>query len=152
MEVRKRILGEEHPDTLISITHLASIYTNQGRWNEAEVLEEQVMEVRKRILGEEHPDTLISITHLASIYTNRERWNEAEALEVHVMEMRKEKFDEKVERTAVQKENEPSIGTQKLERPTVTVLSKNAPPLATDAQPKPSCTSTMTPESLRCKF
>ncbi|KAF1828268.1 kinesin light chain [Decorospora gaudefroyi] len=60
METFKRVLGEEHPDTLTSIANLASTYSNQGRWKEAEELEVQV-----RVLGEEHPDTLTSINNLA---------------------------------------------------------------------------------------
>jgi hypothetical protein len=39
METRKTKLGEDHPDTLISIANLASTYRNQGRWEEAEQLE-----------------------------------------------------------------------------------------------------------------
>ncbi|KAF8538287.1 acyl transferase/acyl hydrolase/lysophospholipase [Trichophaea hybrida] len=58
METSSRVLGQEHPDTLISMANLASTYRNQGRWKEAEELEVQVMETRKRVLGQEHPDTL----------------------------------------------------------------------------------------------
>ncbi|KAI6263837.1 hypothetical protein MCOR26_011796 [Pyricularia oryzae] len=65
MEMRKRVLGEEHPSTLTSMANLASTYRNQGRWKEAESLFVQVMEMRKRVLGEEHPDTLTSINNLA---------------------------------------------------------------------------------------
>ena len=65
METRKRVLREEHPDTLTSMANLASTYRNQGRWKEAEELFVQVMETRKRVLGEEHPDTLTSINSLA---------------------------------------------------------------------------------------
>ena len=32
METTKKVLGEEHPDTLTSIANLASTYRNQGRW------------------------------------------------------------------------------------------------------------------------
>ncbi|KAI4260743.1 MAG: hypothetical protein LQ352_000135 [Teloschistes flavicans] len=67
VEVRKRVLGEEHPSTLTSMANLASTYWNQGRWKEAEELEVQVMEIRKRVLGDEHPDTLNSINNLAFI-------------------------------------------------------------------------------------
>ena len=38
MKTRKRVLGEEHPDTLASMGNLASTYQNQGRWKEAEKL------------------------------------------------------------------------------------------------------------------
>jgi hypothetical protein len=86
METRKRVLGDEHPDTLTSMANLAATYRNQGRWNEAEKLEVQVMETRKRVLGDEHPDTLRSMANLAATYWNQGRWNEAEKLEVQVME------------------------------------------------------------------
>ena len=89
METSKRILGEEHPDTLTSMANLASTYRNQGRWKEAEELEVQVMDVRKRVLGEEHPDTLTNMANLASTYQNQGRWKEAEELKVQVMEIRK---------------------------------------------------------------
>ena len=31
MEIRKRVLGAEHPDTLTSMANLASTYRNQDR-------------------------------------------------------------------------------------------------------------------------
>ena len=34
MEVRKRVLGQEHPDTLTSMGNLASTFSYQGRWKE----------------------------------------------------------------------------------------------------------------------
>jgi hypothetical protein len=87
--MRRRVFGEEHPDTLTSMANLASTYRNQGRWTEAEKLDVQVMETRKRVLGEEHPDTLTSMANLASTYRNQGRWTEAEKLNVQVMETRK---------------------------------------------------------------
>ncbi|KAL8718789.1 MAG: hypothetical protein Q9225_004121 [Loekoesia sp. 1 TL-2023] len=89
METRKRVLGEEHSDTLDSIANLASTYWNQGRWKEAEELEVEVVKIRERVLGEEHPDTLDSIANLAATYSNQKRWKEAEELEVGVVEKRK---------------------------------------------------------------
>jgi Tetratricopeptide repeat len=92
MELRKRLLGAEHPDTLISMGNLGATYRHQGRWNEAEKLEVDVMELRKRLLGPEHPHTLRSMTSLAATYRHQGRWNEAEKLEVNVMELRKRLF------------------------------------------------------------
>ncbi|KAF1967093.1 kinesin light chain [Bimuria novae-zelandiae CBS 107.79] len=89
METRKRVLGEEHSDTLTSMANLASTFWNQGRWKKAEELGVQVMETRKRVLGEEHPDTLTSMANLTSTFWNQGRWKEAEELEVQVMETRK---------------------------------------------------------------
>jgi tetratricopeptide (TPR) repeat protein len=89
LEMRKRVLGPDHPSTLASMANLASIYWKQGRWNEAEKLEVQVMETSKTVLGAEHPDTLTSIANLALTYNNQGRLNEAEKLEVQVMETSK---------------------------------------------------------------
>jgi len=53
METRKRMLGEEHPDSLTSMANLASMYRNQGRWRRPRSWRSWVMETRKRVLGEE---------------------------------------------------------------------------------------------------
>jgi len=73
METRKRVLGEEHPDTLTSMANLASTFWNQGRWKEAEELEVQVMETRKKKLGADHPDTLTSMNNLAFTWKGQGR-------------------------------------------------------------------------------
>jgi len=73
METRKRVLGEEHPDTLTSMGNLASTYRNQGRWNEAEKLEVQVMETSKTKLWADHPDTLTSKSNLASTWKRQDK-------------------------------------------------------------------------------
>ena len=57
MDMRNKLLGAEHSDTLRSMANLACTYRDQGRWNGAEQLEIQVMDMTKRILGSEHPDT-----------------------------------------------------------------------------------------------
>ncbi|CAG1963156.1 unnamed protein product, partial [Fusarium graminearum] len=71
METSKEKLGPDHPDTLTSMANLASTFWNQGRWEEAEKLEVEVMEARKEKLGPDHPDTLTSMANLASTYRNQ---------------------------------------------------------------------------------
>ena len=43
MEMRKKLLGAEHPNTLSSMANLAGTYRNQRRWNDAEQLEVQII-------------------------------------------------------------------------------------------------------------
>jgi hypothetical protein len=69
----KKVLGQEHPDTLTSMGNLASTYWNQGRWKEAEDLEVLAMETRERVLGQEHPDTLTSMANLAWIWKSQDQ-------------------------------------------------------------------------------
>ena len=80
METSKRVLVEEHPDTLASMNNLASTYGNQGRWKEAEELEVQVMETSLRVLGAEHPDTLATMNNLA--FTLKGRGQDAESIKL----------------------------------------------------------------------
>ena len=82
----EREFGGLHFVCLASMNNLASIFWNQGRSKEAEVLDVQVMETRKRVLGQEHPDTLTSMANLASTYRNQGRLKEAEELLVQVIE------------------------------------------------------------------
>jgi hypothetical protein len=45
--MRKKLLGAEHPHTLLSMANLATTYSDKGKWNEAEQLEVQVLDIRK---------------------------------------------------------------------------------------------------------
>jgi Tetratricopeptide repeat len=82
METCKRILGAEHPDTLTSMANLASTYESQGRWDQAEELEVQVMETRKRKLGVDHPSTLTSMNNLAFTW----KWQGRDTEAIRLME------------------------------------------------------------------
>ena len=69
-----------------------TVYFNQGRCEEAEKLQMQVMEISKTKLGADHPSTLTSMGNLASTYWKQGQWEEAEKLEVQAMEIRKMKL------------------------------------------------------------
>ena len=87
--LRRRELGEEHPDTLGSMNTLANLYNDQGRYDEAEPLFLRTLEISKRILGAEHPRTLASMNNLASLYKNQGRYDDAEPLYLRTLEIRK---------------------------------------------------------------
>ncbi|KIM19853.1 hypothetical protein M408DRAFT_334240 [Serendipita vermifera MAFF 305830] len=89
LEQRRRILGIEHPDTIIAAANLALTYHNQGRWSESEKLFVEVLEQRRRILGIEHPYTILAAGNLAWTYRSQGRWSESEKLEVEVLEQRR---------------------------------------------------------------
>jgi tetratricopeptide (TPR) repeat protein len=86
MQTWKRVLGDEHPDTLTSMNNLALAYKSQGRWKDAEELQVQEVQTRKRVLSDEHPSTLTSMGNLALTYKSQGRWKEAEELQMQVLQ------------------------------------------------------------------
>lgn len=71
LEDRKRVLGEDHLETLIIMCDLADTYSFQDPVKnacKAERLELQLVESRKKVLSEEHPNTLLAIGNLAKTY------------------------------------------------------------------------------------
>jgi hypothetical protein len=85
LELAERILGAEHPDTLMARENLASAYHSAGRTAEAIPIKEQVVADRERILGAEHPDTLRARGNLAVSYRSAGRTAEAIAIEEQVV-------------------------------------------------------------------
>jgi hypothetical protein len=53
----RRVLGDEHPDTLTSMNNLAGTLKAQGDMTGSRGLREQALNISRRVLGEEHPNT-----------------------------------------------------------------------------------------------
>jgi hypothetical protein len=62
--VSRRVLSEEHPNTLTSMNNLADTLGAQGDLAGARALQEQALAVCRWVLGEEHPTTSISAWNL----------------------------------------------------------------------------------------
>ncbi|MCB9846281.1 MAG: tetratricopeptide repeat protein [Phycisphaeraceae bacterium] len=87
VEIRTRLLSEEHRETLASMLNLARLYWNQGRFSEAEPLYLRTLAVSRRVLGEEHPGTLDSMCSLALLYRDQGRDAEAEQALLKTLEL-----------------------------------------------------------------
>jgi hypothetical protein len=44
-ELKRRVLGKEHPSALTSMDHLGAMLDNQGRYNEAEAMHRQELRI-----------------------------------------------------------------------------------------------------------
>jgi serine/threonine protein kinase/tetratricopeptide (TPR) repeat protein len=88
-EIRRRILGEEHQDTLVSTNRLAMLRSDQGRYAEAEPLLVKTLESRRRVLGPEHPSTLETMNSLAVLYARLGQAAKSEALFVDTLRIRR---------------------------------------------------------------
>ncbi|CCI37966.1 hypothetical protein MICAK_3720004 [Microcystis aeruginosa PCC 9701] len=55
--MKKRLLGDNHPDVATSLNNLAALYDSQGRYTEAEPLYREAINIATQVLGDNHPHT-----------------------------------------------------------------------------------------------
>lgn len=80
LDLRRRTLGPEHPDTLETMRSLAFLLDEEGHYPEAEQLYREALAARRRLLGPAHPDTLKTLGSLASTLVAEGKAGESEAL------------------------------------------------------------------------
>jgi tetratricopeptide (TPR) repeat protein len=73
----EKVLDQEHPGTLTSMSNLASLLMNQGKYDDAEPILRQTLALREKALGQEHPGTLIRMNNLAFLLTSQGKYEEA---------------------------------------------------------------------------
>jgi eukaryotic-like serine/threonine-protein kinase len=64
IDIRSRVLGSEHPDTLNSKGRLGLLFVQQGRYSEAEKFDRELLDIQSRVLGPEQRDTLATLSNL----------------------------------------------------------------------------------------
>lgn len=89
LELRRRALGDEHPDTLETTILLARVYREEGKYTDAEPLLTRAVEVMRRKLGESNPDTLTAMSDLATLYRLQNKLAQAEPIAERVLEQRR---------------------------------------------------------------
>jgi eukaryotic-like serine/threonine-protein kinase len=65
LNIRRRVLGDKHPDTLVSMSNLGRTLSVEGRHLEGAKLLRDTLAMQQRVLGSEHPDTLATTQRLA---------------------------------------------------------------------------------------
>ncbi|MBD2297543.1 tetratricopeptide repeat protein [Nostoc sp. FACHB-190] len=94
LALRRKLLGEEHPDVALSLNNLALLYNSQGRYSEAEPLFIQALALRRKLLGEEHSNVASSLSNLANLYHSQGRYSEAEPLYIQALALRRKLLGE----------------------------------------------------------
>ncbi len=80
LAARRRLLGTDHPDTILTLSTLGVLLQDLERMDEAVAMQREALEVRQRVLGEPHPHTLEAINNLAGTLYQTGRPVEALAL------------------------------------------------------------------------
>ncbi|KAJ7921599.1 hypothetical protein B0H13DRAFT_2415382 [Mycena leptocephala] len=87
---QQQLLGDNHPDVIRAMGHLAETYWKLEESMKAEELELVVLEKQKQLLGNDHPDTLLAMANLAATYGQLKEFKKAEELELIVLEKQKQ--------------------------------------------------------------
>jgi eukaryotic-like serine/threonine-protein kinase len=88
MEMQRRVLGADHPDTLGTVSELAfTLCERRDTCDEGVRLNQEVLEKQKRVLGPEHRYTLVTMDNLALNLADVGRIAEAEKLEKESLEI-----------------------------------------------------------------
>src|SRR5215471_3882146 len=86
VDIRRRLLGPEHPDTLQSMSELGKRLGVESRWPEEEKLDREVLAVRRRVLGPQNQATLDAMLNLARCLNGEGRYREAAKLQREALE------------------------------------------------------------------
>jgi tetratricopeptide (TPR) repeat protein len=80
ISLREQLVGPEHLDTLIGMSRVALLMSRQGKDQEAEVMEIQMLVRKERVLGLYDPLTLASVSNLALLFDRQGKHEEAELM------------------------------------------------------------------------
>ena len=89
LEMKRKLLGNEHPSVASSLNNLAALYESQGKYEEAEPYYQQSLEMSRKLLGNEHPSVPSSLNNLAELYRSQGKYEEAEPYFLQSLEMRR---------------------------------------------------------------
>jgi eukaryotic-like serine/threonine-protein kinase len=80
IEIRTRMLGPEHPDTLKAKERMSPLFAEQGRFAEGEKFDRELLASQRRVLGPNHRETLATQSELFWILDWLGRSQEGEKL------------------------------------------------------------------------
>jgi tetratricopeptide (TPR) repeat protein len=80
LEIQRRLLTDDHPDTANSYNNLAANLNAQGKYAQAQPLYEKALEIRRRLLTDDHPDTAADYAWLAANLNAQGKYAQAQPL------------------------------------------------------------------------
>lgn len=90
LDIRRRVLGPEHFDTLTSMNELALLYENDGNWAAAEALVTKVLQIDRRLHRQSTLQTLAAMNQLAIAAGGQGHYSRAAALFSDVLQMQRQ--------------------------------------------------------------
>ncbi|MFH1277193.1 MAG: tetratricopeptide repeat protein [Candidatus Eisenbacteria bacterium] len=94
VDLRRRLLGPEHPEVLKSQEALADLLIRQDDPRKAEEISREILAIRQRTLGEDDPETIDATENVAWCLEEEGRYDEAERIYREVLEKRRKVLGE----------------------------------------------------------
>jgi serine/threonine protein kinase len=88
LELRRSVLGEEHPDTLVTMRYLGTCTRDE----EGLRLLRQALALQSRVLGEKDRETLSTMLYLAENLARQGKFDEAESLSARCLDLSRRVF------------------------------------------------------------
>jgi tetratricopeptide (TPR) repeat protein len=88
LATRRKVLGEDHPQTARSYNNLAMNLDDRGKYRQAQPLYEKALAVCLKALGEDHPATAHTCTNLASNLDEQGKHRQAQPLHQKALAIR----------------------------------------------------------------
>jgi len=89
LELRRRVLGPEHPDTLGTMKEMGRILRLEGQLAGSEKLLRETLESERRVLGPENPATMQCMVELANVLREQGHLAESEKLRVETLALQR---------------------------------------------------------------
>jgi len=89
LEINRRLLTDDHPDTAESYHKLAYDLEYQGKYAQARPLYEKALEINRRLLSDDHPDTAESYNNVAVNLYDQGKYAQAQPLLEKALEIRR---------------------------------------------------------------
>jgi WD40 repeat protein len=137
LEIRKKALGENHPDYAEIVNRLGVVYYMQREYARAEPLYRQALEIRKTAFGKDHPDYAQSLNNLASVYHMEREYARAEPLYRQALEIRKTALGENHPDYAANLEGLANLYQDRGEKARAEPLQRQAAEIRKKAREKP---------------
>jgi tetratricopeptide (TPR) repeat protein len=80
LKLHRKVLGQEHPITLLSMGNLALTLSYEKKYNEAEKVTRENLALKEKVLGREHPSTLTALGNLEFVLESQGKYSDAEAM------------------------------------------------------------------------
>lgn len=68
LEIKRKVLGEEHPNCATSLDNLARLFSHRAEYDKALPLYHQALAIKKKAFGEGHYEYINILQHLADLY------------------------------------------------------------------------------------